>query len=230
MFSDPDHQEIVESFVDKARPIAVIFDPLYLMFDGDVNSAKDLGPALSWLLYLKQEYSTSIMLVHHWGKNRAAKRGGQRMLGSTTLHGWIESAWYIGVQGTEDEGEDLDTAASSVKLTLEREFRGAGTYPKVDVTIGMGEFGSRKYDLEVEKHQDPGRPKKDRDSVRDDVISVLEKTTRSMSIRAISKELELSRRVISEVIAKLLDEGTISKDGNNVKLSGEIANSGKKKT
>lgn len=231
LFSDPTHQDQLEEFIARARPIAVIFDPLYLMFDGDVNSAKDLGPALSWLLYLKQEYSTSIMLVHHWGKNKSAKRGGQRMLGSTTLHGWIESAWYIGVQGAVEEEDktstDIHKQASSILLTLEREFRGAGTYPKVDITISMGDFGSRTYQTSVEKHRGLGRPKRDRGRISDDVIAYLEMNTRPVSVRSLAESTGIGRRILSETVATLLDSKLVLKDKSNKLMLNREAISGR---
>jgi len=222
-FSDPDHIELVERFIDEARPVAVMFDPLYLMFDGDVNSAKDLGPALNWLLYLKQTYQTSVMLVHHWNKSGQSKRGGQRMLGSTTLHGWVESAWYLSVNSTpkedeEDKTDDMHKRAESISLTLEREFRGAGTYPKLDLTISMGDFGDTSYDIGLEKHLGAGRPKKDRQNLSADVTGVLELSARPMSIRALAKEIGVGRRPIQEVIDILLEEKTIIKQRNGYKV------------
>lgn len=162
-FEDPTHREQVDKFVQEYQPIAVIFDPLYLMFSGDLNQSNEVTKALSWLLYLKQEYDTSVILVHHWNKNSQVKRGGQRMLGSTILHGWIESAWYLSVNtGEEEQEEDDDIAkqAANVSLTMEREFRGAGTFPKVDIQVHMKPFGEMGYDVKIEKHQSKGRPAK----------------------------------------------------------------------
>ena len=45
---------------------------------------------------LKTDYKTSVLLVHHYNKGSAGEeRGGQKMLGSVVLHGWVASAWYI---------------------------------------------------------------------------------------------------------------------------------------
>jgi RecA-family ATPase len=132
MLDDAADKEALESLIDQIRPAAIKLDPLYLMFNGDINSAKDLSGVLQWCLYIKQTYNCAVILVHHYAKGKDGVRGGQKMLGSTTLHGWIESAWYLQVQDPEEQ---------KAVITLEREFRGAGLYGKIDVDIKMGPFG-----------------------------------------------------------------------------------------
>lgn len=133
--SDPGDMEILEDMIKTIKPILVILDPLYLMFEGDINSAKDLMPVLQWLMHIKNTYRTSVLVVHHWNKGGASPRGGQRMLGSTTLHGWVESAMYFSVNGesTSDEG-------TFSKVKVEREFRAAGNLAQLDVEIQMGKI------------------------------------------------------------------------------------------
>jgi hypothetical protein len=99
--TDPLHMELLEDYLQQIissfgiSPSLIMFDPLYLMFDGELSSAKEVNPALQWLMSLKNKYNSSIMLVHHWNKNGVASRGGQRMLGSVALHGWTESGLFI---------------------------------------------------------------------------------------------------------------------------------------
>ncbi len=148
LLTDPLHQKLLEKMIQEFQPKLIILDPLYLMFDGDVNSARELNPVLSWLLEIKHKYNTGVMLVHHYNKGNnnpgtSTKRGGQRMLGSTTLHGWIESAWYIEVDSKAKS--ELGTAS----LRFDREFRGAGLHPELDINIIMGDIGSTDYDVEV---------------------------------------------------------------------------------
>jgi len=130
MLDDAANKEALEDLIDRLRPVAIQLDPLYLMFSGDVNSAKDLAPVLQWCLYIKQTYNCAVILVHHYGKGNSEKRGGQRMLGSTTLHGWIESAWYVQVH---------DPIEGRALLTVDREFRGSGIHSPVDLNISMSE-------------------------------------------------------------------------------------------
>lgn len=152
LLTDPLHQKLLEKMIMEFEPKLIILDPLYLMFDGDVNSARELNPVLSWLLEIKHKYNMGVMLVHHYNKGNSSagvspKRGGQRMLGSTTLHGWIESAWYIEVQSKTKIEEGVTS------LHFDREFRGAGLYPELDINIIMGDIGSTEYDIEIEIHK-----------------------------------------------------------------------------
>lgn len=144
ILTNPDQQEFLEQTIKEMKPELVILDPLYLMFDGDIASAQELFPVLQWLLYLKVTYNCGIMLIHHWNKGGDSKRGGQRMLGSTTLHGWIESALYLKTNPTDDGNE--------AEIVMEREFRGAGLHNKLEIRLQMGEMGDPHYQVEVEDY------------------------------------------------------------------------------
>lgn len=153
MLSNQEHRDYLEEWVKNTKPELVILDPLYLMFDGDVASAQDLFPILQWLLYIKNTYNCGVLVIHHYNKSGESKRGGQRMLGSTTLHGWIESAWYLSTAPVDG----LDIA----EVIMEREFRGAGLHSKLDIEIEMGEMGDPHYKATisdyVEESSGPGK-------------------------------------------------------------------------
>ena len=182
-FADPLHRQSLEVMVQEIKPVLIIFDPLYLMFDGDVNSAKELQPVLFWLLELKNKYNTGVLVVHHWNKNGSSSRGGQRMLGSTTLHGWTESGIFI-----ERKGEDDGTGSSTV--TLEREFRAAGLLGKLDLNIMLGEFGTPTYAVEVNDSQEGGSK-----TALLDLLSM----TPSVSLAQAARELGLTTRKLTRL-------------------------------
>jgi len=226
-FRDPVHCEIVEKAIEEIKPILIVFDPLYLMFDGDMNTSKDLSPALTWLLNLKKRYGMAVVLVHHWNKGGQSTRGGQRMLGSTTLHGWVESAWYLKVQGDngnkqeeDDEGVFVDKPSGEpVSLVIEREFRGAGTYPKVESTIRMGDPGDPMYRVDFKKHVGKGH-KSITPDLRADILNILEMSSEKVSQRFLSEETGKGRRAIKQTLDKLKEEGVIitdKKDGIRLK-------------
>lgn len=148
MLTDEDHQAYLEDLVARMKPELIVLDPLYLMFNGDIASAQELFPILQWLLYLKNEYNVGVLVIHHYNKSGESKRGGQRMLGSTTLHGWVESAWYLKSMPSDGEiGE----------IMLEREFRGAGLHEQLDVQVTMTED---KYSVDVHDSQPADTPGK----------------------------------------------------------------------
>lgn len=167
MLSDEKQQEFLEDTIKKLKPELIVLDPLYLMFDGDIASAQDLFPILQFLLYLKNEYKCGICVIHHYNKSGEGKRGGQRMLGSTTLHGWVESAWYLSSY-PQDEDEEAE-------VTMEREFRGAGLHHKLDIRVAMGEMGVPDYSVQVMDHQpkDSAPKKAKAETIVNDVLTVI---------------------------------------------------------
>ena len=225
LLGDPIHQEIVEKAIEEYKPILILFDPLYLMFDGDVNSAKDLNPVLNWMLKVKNEYNTGIIAVHHWNKGGGSARGGQRMLGSTTLHGWVESAWYIGVKGRTENGDEgaseesevTQTADTPVSITIEREFRAGGTRPKIDTSIRLGELGDPTYQIDVKKHVGRGNPSYT-EELPEEILNVLDLRSEVVSQRQISEETGKGRRAIKKALDDLVERGKINLTSKGVEL------------
>lgn len=212
-FSDNEDRDDLEELVTRLRPEMIVFDPLYLMFNGDINSAADLAPTLNWMLHLKQTYNCAVILVHHWGKGDSAQRGGQRMLGSTTLHGWTESAWYISTGNagmSDDMGEDVDLheTIADVNLTIEREFRGAGVHPPLDLTMSVGDLGDTKYTVDAEIHRKKQKGKSvDISGEAVPAILGMLQPNRAISLRKLASETGFSRDVVKKVIDQLCDQG-----------------------
>lgn len=209
-FSDPLHREELEITIGEIRPILIILDPLYLMFDGDINSAKDLNPILSWLLELKDNFSTSIIVIHHWNKGGTSSRGGQRMLGSTTLHGWVESALYM------ESNFDDETTDPVSRVLIEREFRAAGLYPKLELEITMGDFGSPIYEPKLQEVTATNALR--------DLMDLLSMYPTGISLRQASKDLKISRDKIERLVLKSQKRVVIQKGDRGksatIRLSG----------
>lgn len=209
MLSNPEHQEYLEETIKSMKPQLVVLDPLYLMFDGDVASAGDLFPVLQWLLYLKNEYNCGICVIHHYNKNGESKRGGQRMLGSTTLHGWIESAWYLSSIPSE-EGEDAE-------VTMEREFRGAGLHQKIDLRIQMGGMGVPEYNVEVMDHEPPPQPGKraNPETIISDVTVVIS-SRKGVNERYIETHTGYNSKQVRETVDLLIEKGSCYRESGRV--------------
>ncbi len=183
----------LESLIERLKPNLVQLDPLYLLFAGDINSAQELNPILGWLLSLKQTYQCAIQIVHHYNKSSAdGKRGGQRMLGSTTLHGWVESALYLETQDPQ-EGKAI--------ITLEREFRAAGGYGKADIHISQGPYGDPQYLASFMEH------KATAEDFEQQIIDALATSTEPLSKSSLSKKLGLSRRQIDKAVEVMVSKG-----------------------
>lgn len=196
---DAANRVALEELIQELKPAAIQLDPLYLMFSGDVNSAQELNPILTWCLYIKQTYNCAIMLVHHYGKGtKEGQRSGQRMLGSTTLHGWVESALYV-----ERQEDNEDTAI----ITLDREFRGAGGYEKVDLHLSQGAFGDPSYSARLVEH------KSTEEDFSQQVLNALGNSTDLLSKSALAKLVGISRRHLDKVIEKMMADGSLSRKG-----------------
>lgn len=211
--NNEDHRRQIELLIQEMKPVLVVFDPLYLMFEGDLNSSKDLNPVLNWLLSLKTEYKTSVMVVHHYnkGSNQQALRGGARMAGSVMLYGWVESAWYLTKTEDEDEvppGQDVDLseASGSATVTLTREFRMAGHFPELDVHFEMGEIGNPEYRVTT---GGSGSSHVTIKTLEEEILNLLRTTNSPMTKRSLSENLGVDREAIRRAVNTLLKDKKI---------------------
>lgn len=212
MLDNPEHQKAMETIIEKIKPVLVIFDPLYLMFEGDINSARDLNPVLNWLLRIKNEYKTGVMLIHHYNKGSGISGGswkkGQRMLGSTTLHGWIESAWYLQVNQPEtNDAEDVDKSLKEPSsIFMEREFRTAGNYPKIELKLSMGQLGDPYYHVTAEIYKEEGATIKKKLTPADlavEIVNLMESKMGTVSWNELSELTGIDRMNLLKEAAAL---------------------------
>jgi len=181
--SNADHRNMLESVIEEVKPVLLIMDPLYLMFDGDINSAKDLNPALNWLLWLKNTYDLSVVIVHHWRKSQGqTKRGGQRMLGSTTLHGWVESAWYV------QSGEEVE---------IEREFRAAQQPSNIKLRMTLGDMDKPLYRVEIREATEDTKE-----------FTEYYKINKNKTITQMSEDLGIPKRRLKRMIERVSGQVT----------------------
>lgn len=206
--SNENHRRQIESLIKEIKPVLVVFDPLYLMFEGDLNSSKELNPVLNWLLSLKTEYKTSVMVIHHYnkGSNQQALRGGARMAGSVMLYGWVESAWYLTKTDEDEEGPpnrgiDLAESSGSSTITLTREFRMAGNYPDLDIHFEMGEIGNPNYRVTVGA---AGEPHVTIKTLEDEVLGILGNSNAPVTKRALRENLGVDMTAIRKALDNLI--------------------------
>ena len=141
-----EHRNILEAEVEEFKPVLLILDPMYLIVPVDQDRASDLQPFLRWLLQLRVKYNCAIIIVHHMrkesaGSNIPPRRAGQRLLGSTTLHGWSDSSLYTSAREDEREGW--------TKTLVQPEFRSIEPQSPIELALHMGRPGTT--DMELEK-------------------------------------------------------------------------------
>lgn len=210
-----EYQAQLEKIISELKPVLVVFDPLYLMFEGDLNLGKELNPILNWLLEVKNKFDTSIMLIHHYNKggtNNTTAKGGARMMGSIFLYGWIESAWYLTREITDTTSEEIDSQSDEcAHITLSREFRMAGQFPDIDISFEMGEIGDPYYEVTVELagQASNNRPQ----NLQEAIINLLSSRNTPISRRRLAEELGATREKLREALDALLEDKRIIAKG-----------------
>lgn len=219
-----DHQAQFEKMVQDIKPVLVIFDPLYMMFSGNLNAAEELNPVLTWLLELKNKYKTGVLLVHHYNKGTDANRGGQKMLGSVVLHGWVESAWYMR-RGDKETINDVTNISPDQQtknpssVIMEREFRTAGSYPEIELKIRMGEYMDPYYEVDVDiftGEEANNRKNEIQDEViKDYIIQILKASSYPLNKKELIGQFYLSfpdQKVSQRKIKDVIDSMTSSNE------------------
>jgi hypothetical protein len=140
-----EHRDLLEGYVAELKPVLVILDPLGMMLGTiNLNLSHELQPFLKWLIQLRYQYGCAVSLVHHIGKanqNTVGRRAGQRLLGSTALHGFVDSALYT---TSRDDPRDGWT-----RVVIEREFRAMEPQKPIEMAWHFDAPGSLGMQLEV---------------------------------------------------------------------------------
>lgn len=136
--TDKGSRALLEDTIKCINPVLIILDPLYMMMGGvDENSATEVGDLLKWLTHLRNVYSVSILLCHHYNKGNGNTRGGQRVRGSSAFHAWVESAIYV------------KTTTELYTVKIEREFRAFPTMPELTFKLELGAPGELYYNPQL---------------------------------------------------------------------------------
>lgn len=144
-----EHRDMLEAEIQEVKPVLVCLDPMYLILgDADENNSSSLRPYLKWLMQLRYEYGCAIALIHHFrkqaqGPNVAQQRPGQRLMGSGTLHGWVDSAIYASRMDESRKGW--------TRTQVETEFRSMAPQQPIELALRMGDPGSLKMEVELAK-------------------------------------------------------------------------------
>lgn len=88
----------IEAELARYRPELLILDPLASLTTGNENQAQDMGRVIRLLRGWRDRWGCAIATVHHTGKPServSSKRSGDKMRGSSALHGAVESALYV---------------------------------------------------------------------------------------------------------------------------------------
>ena len=198
-FTSDEDKQFLEESIKEIKPVLIIFDPLYLMLgDKDESSSKDIRPVLNWLLYLRYEYKTSVIILHHWNKSGKSERGGQRMLGSVLFHGWVESAMYARIV---DEQNHV--------IELEREFRSFEKPQNINITFNFGAPGDFKYEAII------GKPEG-----KVSVNQALDyfQQNKAMTLQDFARSLGCKQQKAKQLLDSFIKQGKVIQDGEAYRL------------
>lgn len=199
---DPVKKKDLEAAIARIKPVAVNLDPLYTMFDGDVNSGQEVNPVLEWCQSIRKEYNCSMIMTHHFGKSKGEdnRRGGQKLLGSALLHAWIESAWYLTVREPED---------GATVVTLETEFRGAAG-ASVDLSITMSDMGKGvDYSVTELENRKAGVS----------LLDVIGNVVGGMSVRTAAQAIGASKDKTQGMLDEAVKKGLLIKKGYKYEIT-----------
>jgi len=193
--SNPDDREAIEEVIRQEGIVMVQFDPLYLMIGGaDENNAKEMRPILSWLLRIRNLYNCAVLVIHHWGKGNIDRKGrgvgGIKLLGSTTIYGWLEAALYLEAKPKEDK---------TIEVVVEREFRERLSPPPVSFDLTMGDIGSAEY------YWTSAKPA----GSHNRLIYVLTESSGPLNYRRLQTGTGWSMKKLRSELAPLIEDGTI---------------------
>jgi len=144
-----EHRDMLWAEVELTKPVLVILDPLYLILGGaDENQSAQLRPFLKWLMHLRYEFNCAVAVIHHFHKQSqspgvVSRRAGQRLMGSATLHGWVDSAIYAS-QMEEDR-------VGWTRTQVETEFRSMAPQRPIEMALHMGDPGDLSMEVEINR-------------------------------------------------------------------------------
>lgn len=105
----------------------LVIDPLRDVHDGEEDKSDSMAPVMKRLRFLAMTLKCAVIFVHHAKKTAegaaTGKRGGQKMRGSSVLHGAVDFALYLDGLTGNGVTEFSNTAEVEIKAA-----RGAGTF------------------------------------------------------------------------------------------------------
>jgi AAA domain/RepB DNA-primase from phage plasmid len=102
---DPESRAQLERHVAAMQPVLVILETFYLLAGGvKENNEDEVKPILAFLAKLSYDHGCSVVLSHHFHKNRDdEKRFIDRISGSGIFGRWYESGMFIERKGVETD-------------------------------------------------------------------------------------------------------------------------------
>jgi hypothetical protein len=204
--------------VRSMRPTLLILDPMRDLHGLDENDAQIVSALLSPLRVMQRNFGCSVMLVHHMAKaTELGRRAGQRLRGTSALHGWIDSALYL----THKDGA----------IKVEVEHRAAQAPDPILFKLEKAETpdGPALW-LEQQGDEDEGAEIRDTKSevAENKVIQVVAGATEPLTMRDLRTMVKQRSVKTDEAVRRLVARGLLIEEpvtkGNNQTMPGYSLN------
>lgn len=186
----------------------VWLDPLRDVHAGDEDSSNDMAQVGKHLRAIATVLGATVGFVHHSAKSSADSRGrrlGQRMRGSSVLHGIVDSGIYLADLETDDVGTFTNRVESQIKAA-----KGAGHFTLTlridDDAAGQAVKAAWSVSREVKTKADAGA---DKAAKADEAVLARVRLGPPMSRSQLRAACGISVAPASEAIIRLLGTGAI---------------------
>ncbi len=199
-------------------PAMIVLDPMRDLHLADEDSSKDMADILGRLRALRDITGATVLFVHHSAKasgDVAKRRSGQKMRGSSAIHGAIDFGLYLGNVETDGQSNWTTTVECEIKAA-----QGAGLF-KLDLHVEDDDHGEAILAEWNVRPIDAGNgDKAAADKEIDAVIKALITLGGSAKVKDIGPVAGVRWNAITRALAELEARGWVSKKLKGTKPDG----------
>jgi hypothetical protein len=205
---------ILIASVRRIEPVLVVIDPLRDIHRVNEDSSTEMADILARLRALRDLTGAAIAVTHHAAKSSkdsSGRRGGQKLRGSSAIHGALDFGFYI---------LDVEAEPTEWKTTIETEIRAgqsAGTFSLTLKVTDNSDGEAVKADWTFSraiKQKDEGKPtyRKDEDRVLDALAEIGKPTT----VNDLRVAAGMNKARVCALVATLVESGQIIRTPNQL--------------
>ncbi len=194
-------QRRLEETVSALRPVLLVLDPFVRLHRIDENVSAEVAPLLDFLRGLQRRHRTAVVLVHHARKGAAHLRAGQALRGSSELHAWGDSNLYLRRDGEDD-----------LSLTVEHRAAASSSGIRLLLSADGDALALRVVDSAAAPTVAPPLSPAAR------VERILTDAQQPMTQREIRDLAKIRAATVSDVLAALVTDGRVEREGSRYRL------------
>jgi len=205
---------ILIASVRRINPVLVVIDPLRDIHRVNEDSSTEMADILARLRALRDLTSAAIAVTHHASKaskDSSGRRGGQKLRGSSAIHGALDFGFYI---------LDVEAEPTEWRTTVETEIRAgqsAGTFSLTLKVTDNSDGEAVKADWTFSrsiKQKDEGKPsfRKDEDRVLDALADIGKPTT----VNDLRVAAGMNKSRVCSLVSALVESGQIIRTPNQL--------------